>query len=153
MSAPEVGGSRDNPAAADRAVDFMEKALVRPRGELGGTPFLLAGGSASSSGRCSGRRSTTSSSAGGSGSTGWCGWSSRGATGRPRSLAAIALYLLAGDHETAAEVYGAAKDRDQAGHVFTTASLTVQRGPLASTSPCGSRGSGSSTRGRRASIR
>ena len=39
--------------------------------------------------------------------------------------------MLCADDEEAAEVYGGAKDRDQAAHVYLTAARMVQKGPLA----------------------
>lgn len=49
--------------------------------------------------------------------------------GKSELAAAIALYLLFGDGEPSAEVYGAAADRQQAGIVFDVASQMVQLSP------------------------
>jgi phage terminase large subunit-like protein len=49
--------------------------------------------------------------------TGWRGSSSARKNGKSELAAGIVLYLLVGDDEEAAEVYGAAKDTKQAGKV------------------------------------
>jgi phage terminase large subunit-like protein len=49
--------------------------------------------------------------------------------GKSALLAAIALYLLVGDDEESAEVYGAAKDTKQAGKVFEPALRMAQLSP------------------------
>ncbi len=49
--------------------------------------------------------------------------------GKSELLAGIALYLLCGDDEEGAEVYGAADDRDQARKVFDVALRMVQLSP------------------------
>ena len=116
---------------AARAVDFMEKALVHPRGPEAGRPFRLAPWE---------REVVTAL----FGTVVWDDqfqewvrlyrllWLelARG-NGKTALMAAIALVLLCADGEEAAEVYGGAKDRDQAAHVFTTAARMVQKGPLA----------------------
>lgn len=52
--------------------------------------------------------------------------------GKSELLAGIALYLLVADDEEAAEVYGCARDRDQARKVFDVAARMVQLSPLLS---------------------
>lgn len=52
--------------------------------------------------------------------------------GKSELAAAVALYLLFGDGEPSAEVYGAAADRQQAGIVFDVASRMVQMCPALS---------------------
>lgn len=52
--------------------------------------------------------------------------------GKSEILAAIALILLVGDDEEGAEVYGAAKDRDQASKVFDVAARMVELSPALS---------------------
>ena len=52
--------------------------------------------------------------------------------GKSELLAGITLYLLVGDDEEAAEVYGAAKDTKQAGKVFEPALRMVQLSPVLS---------------------
>lgn len=49
--------------------------------------------------------------------------------GKSELLAAIALYLLIADDEEAAEIYGAAKDRDQARKVWDVAERMVRLSP------------------------
>lgn len=50
--------------------------------------------------------------------------------GKSELLAGIALYLLVGDGEEGAEIYGAAKDRDQARKVFDVALRMVKLSPV-----------------------
>lgn len=52
--------------------------------------------------------------------------------GKSELLAALALILLVADDEEAAEVYGAAKDRDQARKVFDVSARMVELSPLLS---------------------
>lgn len=52
--------------------------------------------------------------------------------GKSELLAGITLYLLVGDDEESAEVYGAAKDTKQAGKVFEPALRMMQLSPLLS---------------------
>ena len=52
--------------------------------------------------------------------------------GKSEMLAGIALYLLVADDEEMAEVYGAAKDKDQARKVFDVAVRMVQLSPILS---------------------
>lgn len=52
--------------------------------------------------------------------------------GKTELLAGIALYLLVADDEEGAEVYGCARDRDQARKVFDVAERMVQLSPLLS---------------------
>lgn len=52
--------------------------------------------------------------------------------GKSELLAGIALYLLVADGEEGAEIYGCAKDRDQARKVFDVAARMVQLSPLLS---------------------
>ena len=49
--------------------------------------------------------------------------------GKSELAAAVALYLLYGDNEPAAEVYGAAADRQQASIVFDVARRMVEKAP------------------------
>lgn len=50
--------------------------------------------------------------------------------GKSELMAAIVLYLLAGDDEESAEIYGAAKDTKQAGKVFEPAWRMVELSPV-----------------------
>jgi phage terminase large subunit-like protein len=50
--------------------------------------------------------------------------------GKTELLAGICLYLLVAEGEQAAEVYGLAIDRDQAGHVFRAAARMVELSPI-----------------------
>ncbi len=52
--------------------------------------------------------------------------------GKSEMLAAIALLLICADDEEGAEVYGAAKDREQAGAVFEVAKRMVELSPILS---------------------
>lgn len=52
--------------------------------------------------------------------------------GKSELMAAIALYLLCADDEEGAEIYGCAKDRDQARKVFDVAMRMVQLSPVLS---------------------
>jgi phage terminase large subunit-like protein len=52
--------------------------------------------------------------------------------GKSELLAGIALVLLDGDDEEGAEVYGAAKDKDQAGLIFRVAARMVELSPALS---------------------
>lgn len=52
--------------------------------------------------------------------------------GKSEMLAGIALYMLCADGEEGAEIYGAAKDRDQARKVFDVAKRMVELSPLLS---------------------
>lgn len=117
-------------ARADRAQHFMETALVHPRGPLAGRPFVLAPWEAELVRTLFGTVVYDDQ---------FDRWVrlyrllwlelARG-NGKTALMAAIALLMLCADDEEAAEVYGAAKDRDQAGHVFITAARMVQKGPL-----------------------
>ena len=49
--------------------------------------------------------------------------------GKSEMLAALCLYLLCADDEEAAEIYGLALDRDQAGHVYRAAQRMVRLSP------------------------
>lgn len=60
--------------------------------------------------------------------------------GKSELVAGIALYLLVGDDEVAAEVYGAAKDTKQAGKVFEPAKRMAQLEPRLNGFSRGSRG-------------
>ena len=52
--------------------------------------------------------------------------------GKSEILAGIALYMLVADDEESAEIYGCAKDRDQARKVFDVAKRMVQLSPILS---------------------
>lgn len=52
--------------------------------------------------------------------------------GKSELMAGIALYMTAADGEESAEVYGAAKDRDQAALVFNVAKRMVELSPILS---------------------
>jgi len=51
-------------------------------------------------------------------------------SGKSTTLAGIGLYLLVGDGEPGAEIYGAATDREQASLVFREAANMVKASPL-----------------------
>lgn len=122
---------RFDPRRAEKAVNFFEKVLVHTKGRWTRSPFIL---------------------------TDWqkhdiieplfgtvrfddqyeewvrnyrIGWIEIGrGNGKSELLAGIALYMLCADQEEGAEVYGAAKDRDQAGHVFRVAKRMVELSPI-----------------------
>lgn len=50
--------------------------------------------------------------------------------GKSELAAGLALYMLVGDDESAAEVYGAATTKDQAGIVFKTAAAMTEASPI-----------------------
>lgn len=52
--------------------------------------------------------------------------------GKSELLSGLALYLLVGDNEESAEIYGAAKDRDQASLVYNVAKRMVELSPILS---------------------
>lgn len=53
-------------------------------------------------------------------------------SGKSELLAGICLYLLCGEGEEAAEIYGLALDKDQAGHVYRRAARMVELSPTLS---------------------
>ena len=58
------------------------------------------------------------------------GWIELGrGNGKSEKLAAVGLYLVGWDGEEGAEVYGCARDREQAGHVFRVAARMVELSP------------------------
>ncbi len=64
------------------------------------------------------------------------GWIELGRkNGKSELLAGLALYLLAYDGEEGAEIYGAARDRDQAKIIWNVASRMVQLSPRLATRP------------------
>lgn len=115
---------------ADRAVKFMETALVHPRGPLAGRPFKLVPWEVEVVRPLFGTVVYDEQ------FERWVRlyrllWLELGrGNGKTALMAAIALLLLTADDEEAAELYGAARDREQAGHVFLTAARMVQKGPL-----------------------
>ena len=127
---PDDVGARFDAARADRAQRFIETALVHPRGPLAGQQLRLAPWEVEVV------RALFGTVVWDDQFSAWVRlyrllWMelARG-NGKTLLMAAIALVLLTADDEEAAEVYGAAKDRDQAGHVFGTAARMVQKGPL-----------------------
>ena len=110
---------------AERAVRFFERVLVHTKGEWAGQPFALAGWQ---------RDDIIRPLFGTLGDGGIRQYRTAYVeiprkNGKSEIAAGVALYLLFGDGEEGAEVYGAAGDRDQASIVFNVASQMVKRQP------------------------
>jgi phage terminase large subunit-like protein len=104
-------------AAADRAVNFIEKFCSHVKGELGGRPFILEAWQKDDIirplfgwKRPDGRRKYRT-----------CYVEIPRKNGKSNLSAAIALYMLFSDGEPGAEVISAAGDRQQANIVFSVA--------------------------------
>lgn len=118
---------------ADHAQKFMEELLVHTKGSFARRAFILAAwqrddivrplfGSVrwSVEHECYVRRYTVA----------WIEIARK--NGKTELLAAIMLYLLVGDGEESAEIYGVARDRDQAALCFDVAARMVQLSPILS---------------------
>jgi phage terminase large subunit-like protein len=112
--------------AANKAVKFFERVLVHTQGEWAGRPFTLEPwqrdeiirplfGTMNEDGTRQYR-------------TAYVELPRK--NGKSEIAAGIALYLLFGDGEEGAQVYGAAADKDQASIVFNVASEMVRRQPV-----------------------
>lgn len=116
---------------ADLAVNFFERILVHTKGRYARAPFILADWQRDDIIRPL---------------FGWARWDAQFGewvrlyneawlelgrkNGKSEKLAGIGLKLLVADNEEAGEIYGAAKDRDQAGLVFGVAARMVRLSPL-----------------------
>lgn len=119
------------PAWADRAQRFFEKVLVHTKGRWARAPFLLDDWQRDDIIRPLFGTARWDSQ--------WGQWvrayneawvEIARKNGKSEMLAGIALYLLVADGEYGAEIYGAAKDREQAGAVFDVAAEMVRLSPL-----------------------
>jgi len=117
-------------ARADRAVRFFERVLVHTKGRWARRPFLLADWQ-----RDDIIRPLFGSVRFDDQFDEWVrayriAWIELGrGNGKSEVLAGIALYLLTADDEESAEIYGAARDRDQATLVFNVAKRMVELSP------------------------
>lgn len=122
---------RFDEARADRAQTFFEKALVHTKGRWARRPFELAGWQ-----RDEIVRPLFGTVRHDEQLDRWIraytlAWIELGRkNGKSEIGAGIALALLMADGEEEAEVYGAAKDRDQAGVVFQVAKRMVELSPV-----------------------
>lgn len=112
-------------AAADRAVNFIERFCTHVKGELGGKPFLLEPWQKDDIirplfgwKRADGRRKYRT-----------CYVEIPRKNGKSNLSAAIALYMLFSDGEPGAEVISAAGDRQQANIVFSVAQEMIHNNP------------------------
>ncbi len=112
---------------AERAVRFFERALVHCDGEWAGKPFTLLDWQADVVRRLFGTLNDD-----GTRQYRTCYVEIPRKNGKSEMAAGIALYSLLADEEPGAQVYGAAKDRDQASIVFRVASEMVRRSPALS---------------------
>jgi phage terminase large subunit-like protein len=130
---PHDGDLAYMPARAARVENFFERVLHHTKGRFARAPFLLHDWQADDiirpifgTVRFDGQLSE------------WVrlyneAWLELGrGDGKSEVLAGIALYLLCGDGEEGAEVYGAAADKDQAALVFNVAKRMVELSPILS---------------------
>jgi len=124
--------SRDNAERTQRAVDFFEKLLVHTKGVYARQPFLLAEFQREIVQTLFGTETFDKE------SRSWVrrynlAWLEMGRkNGKSELMAGIALLLTGGDDEEGAEVYGVAKDTDQASLVFNVARRMVELSPVLS---------------------
>lgn len=125
--------SRFNAERADRACDFFERLLVHTKDPWARQPFLLAPFQRDEIIRPLFGTETFDKD-----SRTWVrlynlGWLEMGRkNGKSELLAGIALLLTGADDEEGAEVYGVARDTEQAGHVFDVARRAVELSPVLS---------------------
>jgi len=114
--------SRFDKAKAQHAVDFFEKLLVHTKGVYARQPFVLASFQRDDIiGPLFGRQ-TRDPDTGEWGRLYSLAWIELGrGNGKSELMAGIALLLTGADDEEGAEVYGVARDRDQASLVFNVA--------------------------------
>lgn len=132
-AAPIDGDLAFVPAWADRVQRFFEVALVHTKGRFARSPFYLHDWQADElirplfgTARFDGQLGAWVRNY----NEAW--WELGRGNGKSEKLAGVALYLLAGDGEEGAEVYGAAADKDQAGLVFNVAKRMVELSPILS---------------------
>ncbi len=127
-TAPEVAFVEE---WADHAVKFFERILVHTKGRYARSPFILADWQ-----RDDIIRPLFGTARWDPQYEEWVrlyneAWFELGRkNGKSEKLAGIALLLLVADSEDAAEIYGAARDRDQAGLVFSVAARMVRLSPI-----------------------
>lgn len=130
---PRDGDLAFVPSWADRAERFFARALVHTKGRWARVPFDLTDWQSEDIIRPLFGTARHDAQLGG-----WVrayneAWLELGrGNGKSEKLAGIALYLLDGDGEEGAEVYGAAADKDQAALVFNVAARMVQLSPILS---------------------
>lgn len=124
-------GAKYDAERAKRSVDIVQRLLVHTKGRFARKPFMLA----------EWQRAGIFEPLFGTirydqQYKAWVrqyrlGWIELGrGNGKSEMMAAMALILLCGDDEQGAEVYGAARDRDQAALVFNVARRMVELSPL-----------------------
>ena len=106
---------------ATRAVQFIEEYLVHTKGQFAGQPFILRDWQKQHIREIFGRLNDD-----GSRQIRQVYWEIPKKCGKSEIAASIALTLLYTDREPAAEIYGAAADRDQASIVFNVAASMVR---------------------------
>jgi phage terminase large subunit-like protein len=106
---------------ADRAVGFIEGYLRHTKGQYAGQPFILRDWQKEHIREIFGRLNDD-----GTRQVRQVYWEIPKKNGKSEIAAAIALTLLYTDREQAAEIYGAAVDRDQASIVFNLAASMVR---------------------------
>src|SRR5215469_6994828 len=106
---------------ADRAVNFIEGYLRHTKGQFAGQPFILREWQKEHIRQIFGRLNDD-----GSRQIRQVYWELPKKNGKSETAAGIALALLYTDREPAAEIYGAAADRDQASIVFNVAASMVR---------------------------
>lgn len=125
--------TRFNEAKADHVVSFFEKLLVHTKGSYARQPFLL-----SPFQRDEIIRPLFGTQMFDPELDEWvrlynAAWLEMGRkNGKSEVLAGVALYMTGADDEEGAEVYGVAKDTDQATHVFRVARRMVELSPTLS---------------------
>jgi phage terminase large subunit-like protein len=124
--------SRRNPEKAQHAVDFFERLLVHTKDPYARQPFVLAPFQRDIIEALFGEETFDKD------SRVWVrrynlAWLEMARkNGKSELMAGIALLLTGGDDEEGAEVYGVAKDTDQASLIFNVAKRMVELSPLLS---------------------
>lgn len=124
-------GLRFDPARADRVQNWYEKVLVHTKGRFARAPFVLADFQRDDIIRPlfgTVRWDEQLQEWVRAYSIAWIEMARK--SGKSEKVAGAGLYLLIADGEQEAEVYGAAKDRDQAGVVYQVAKRMVELSPV-----------------------
>ncbi len=122
---------RFDPSRADHAQNWYERALVHTKGRFARAPFILADWQCDDIIRPlfgTVRYDEQLDEWVRAYSTAWIELARK--QGKSELVAGAGLYLLIADGEEEAEVYGAAKDRDQAGVVYQVAKRMVELSPV-----------------------
>ena len=130
MATPTHGDLVYIPEKAERAVRFFERALLHTKGRWARSPFILDDWQADDIIRPLFGTHRWDDQFGQwvrSYNEAWIEIARK--NGKSEILAGIALYLTCADGEYSSEVYGAAKDREQAGAVFNVAAEMVRLSP------------------------